>query len=133
MFLISLYLSCTDVTFTNAELSITVGTFIGEGSGLDFVVVTWTEPTFIQSDHDFESYNVTSDFQPGAEFSVGTTVVTYVVTDSAGEIFATHTISITVEGKTFCEGLKQDVCGYKVSQISNTGQLNCGRTILCNF
>ena len=60
----------------------------------DDVAVEWTEPT--ASDNS-GSHNLTSDFNPGDAFSVGTTNVTYKVTDDAGNS-ATCFFSVYVLG-----------------------------------
>ena len=49
--------------------------------GLGYAVVTWTEPTVTDNAGDF---NLTSDYQPGDQFLIGDTLVTYTATDPSG-------------------------------------------------
>ncbi|XP_071506901.1 hyalin-like [Diadema antillarum] len=56
---------------------------VGASDGATSVIAVWTPPTAV--DPDGGTVMVTSDFEPGASFPLGTTEVTYVFTDDAGE------------------------------------------------
>ena len=59
--------------------------------------VSWTPPT--ASDNSGETVTLTSDYESGDTFPIGTTTVTYAATDTSGNT-ATSTFNVVVTGMT---------------------------------
>lgn len=101
-------------------------------------VATWTAPTFT----DNCSATMASTHSPGATFVLGTTVVTYTVTDAAGNQ-ATCSFKVIVEDKTLpvienCPAnisivMNANECGKTVSWTPPTATDNCVVTMTSNF
>ena len=81
-----------DPVITNLPIDISVHT----DTGLPTATVSWTPPT--ASDNSREGATLTSNYNPGAAFPIGTTTVTYTATDGAGNR-ATASFYIVVTGK----------------------------------
>ena len=77
---------------SNLPASISVNT----DAGLPTATVPWTPPT--ASDNSLEGATLTSNYNPGAAFPIGTTTVTYTATDGAGNR-ATASFYVVVTGK----------------------------------
>ncbi|XP_072046364.1 uncharacterized protein [Amphiura filiformis] len=75
--------------FSNTPGDITVDT----ESGLSTAVVTWTEPTVMDNSGD---YTVTSTYNSGYRFPLGTTTVRYYAWDASGNN-VTYAFNVTVE------------------------------------
>ena len=58
--------------------------------------VSWTQPT--ANDNSGEAVTLTSSYSPGDTFPIGTTTVTYIGTDTSGNM-ATSTFNVVVTGK----------------------------------
>ncbi|XP_072044902.1 hyalin-like [Amphiura filiformis] len=80
-----------DPLFSNTPSDITVDT----ESGLSTAVVTWTEPTVTDNSGD---YTVTSNYNSGYRFPLGTTTVKYYAWDASGNN-VTFEFNVTVEGE----------------------------------
>jgi hypothetical protein len=65
---------------------------VSNDAGSCGAIVNWTAPTATDNSG---SVNLTSNFEPGSFFPVGTTVVTYTATDAAGNT-ATCSFEVTV-------------------------------------
>ena len=64
--------------------------------GLPIAVVSWQHPS--ASDNSGEPVTITSNFNSGDTFPIGTTTVTYTATDTSGNA-ESATFTITVTGK----------------------------------
>ena len=80
-------------TFTSCPSDITASA----DSGLDSTSVSWTAAS---ATDDNGSVTVSSDYQSGDTFTIGSTTVTYTATDAAGSQ-STCTFTVTVEGLQF--------------------------------
>ena len=93
-------LSLSDLFFTDAEVPVISGTpsnqTINTDASLPNATVTWTPPT--ASDNSGEEVTLTSDYESGDSFSIGTTTVTYTATDAYGNT-ATSAFNVVVTGK----------------------------------
>ena len=70
-------------------------------AGLAYVAVSWTEPV-VTDNSGF--LTVSSNYQPGDQFPIGETNVTYTATDSSGNINTfSFTVTVSVGGKCFQE------------------------------
>ena len=65
-------------------------------SGQTTVPVEWTEPTAVDNITPTDEITVVSSHNPGQEFPVGTTPVTYIFTDRAGNE-VTYTFNVIVQ------------------------------------
>ena len=81
-----------DPAITDVPIDISVHT----DTGLPTATVSWTPPT--ASDNSREGATLTSNYNPGAAFPIGTTTVTYTATDGAGNQ-ATASFNVVVTGK----------------------------------
>jgi hypothetical protein len=77
-----------DPVISNCPENITVSNDAGSCGA----IVNWTPPTATDNSG---SVNLTSNFEPGSFFPVGTTTVTYTATDAAGNT-ATCSFEVTV-------------------------------------
>ena len=64
-------------------------------AGVDNATVTWTEPTVTDNSGVL---TLTSDYQPGDQFPIGVTLVTYTASDPNGNI-AMLSFHVNVSGK----------------------------------
>ena len=78
---------------SNLPASINVNT----DAGLPTATVPWASPT--TTDNSDEPISLTSDYDPGASFPIGTTTVTYTAKDIHGNT-ATATVEVVVTGKS---------------------------------
>ncbi|MEB2780124.1 MopE-related protein, partial [Algoriphagus sp. C2-6-M1] len=94
-------------------------------------VVTWTEPTATDNS---ESVTLTSNFEPGSVFPVGTTEVTYTAKDAAGNqvtckfnvtVNDTQAPTVFTSNKSFTIDLGEEV-NLVPSDIDNGSSDNCG-------
>ncbi|XP_072033083.1 hyalin-like [Amphiura filiformis] len=79
-----------DPTFDGTVSNITANTDMNQS----YAIVTWSEPT--ASDNS-GSVTLTTDYNPGDEFSIGNTYVTYTATDPSGNS-AALSFTVTVNG-----------------------------------
>ncbi len=88
--------SCSfDVTVNDTEaptISCTADITVSNDAGQCDAVVTWTAPTGADN---CAGFNVTSSHNPGDTFPIGTTTVTYTITDAAG-LTASCSFDVTV-------------------------------------
>ncbi|XP_072026259.1 hyalin-like [Amphiura filiformis] len=77
-----------NATFSNAPGDIVTNTNYGEA----YASVTWMPPTILENSG---VHTLTSDYNPGDNFNIGVTLVTYMASDSSGNV-AVHTFTITV-------------------------------------
>ncbi|HPR26299.1 HYR domain-containing protein, partial [Lentimicrobium sp.] len=106
----------------------------GPGATLCEAVVSWTEPT--ATDNCTPSGNLvwTKSHLPGSVFNVGTTAVTYTVTDGSGNVSNPCTFNVTVSDNTPPSALCQDVtltlnssgqATLTTAQVNNGSSDNC--------
>ena len=86
--------------FTDKEAPVFYGIFSNISQNTDVnsstATVTWTQPT--ASDNADEGVNVTSSYNPGDTFPIGTTTVTYTATDPYGNSAYTS-FDVVITGK----------------------------------
>ena len=80
-----------NATFTAAPSDITSNTTYGK----DYASVTWTIPIVVDNSG---IYTLTSNFDPGDNFTIGETVVNYQAIDLSGNV-AVHSFTITIQGR----------------------------------
>ena len=80
-----------NATFTIAPGDITSNTT----SGQDFASVTWIIPTVVDNSG---VYTLTSNYNPGDNFTIGETVVIYQASDPSGNV-GVHSFTITIKGR----------------------------------
>ncbi len=115
------FVDVTPPVFANCPANITVNT--GLGNTTCSQVATWTAPTATDACITCCNQNqpVTSNYQSGATFPVGTTTVTYTATDASGN---TSTCSFTV---TVVDNTKPIVsgCPANISVSTGAGRTTC--------
>ncbi|XP_072026508.1 uncharacterized protein [Amphiura filiformis] len=77
-----------NATFSNAPDDIVTNTSYGQ----PYASVTWVSPTILENSG---VHTLTSDYNPGDNFTIGVTLVTYMASDSSDNV-AVHTFTITV-------------------------------------
>ena len=83
---------------------------VNTDASLPNATVSWTPPT--ASDNSGEAVTLTSDYESGDIFPIGTTTVTYIGTDSYGNT-ATSSFNVVVIGKYNSQFVNKEikVCG----------------------
>ena len=108
--------------FTDEEDPVFSGTYFNISQNTDanlpIATVTWTPPT--ASDNANEGVTVTSSYNPGYSFLIGTTTVTYTATDPYGNS-ATTSFDVVITGK------------METQRLTRTHSLLVSFFILCHF